>query len=91
MTIRTPEMQTLIDREYAKLEAFDPEIRHGLIERHFHSKEQREDIKRRMDLYNAECLKFRDFCEKIVVDIVTPQQESRMIPDYQYNREKLAA
>ncbi len=75
MTIRTPDMQNAIDAKYTKLQEFDPEIRNGLVERHFHADNQREEIRRRREAYNAKCLEFRIFCERTVLQIIehTPQ------------------
>lgn len=84
MNTGTPDMQNAIDAEYARLEEFDPEIRNGLVERPFHNKNQREGIRRRTEAYNARCLEFRNFCERIVLQIVQitpPKPEERALEE----------
>jgi hypothetical protein len=70
MNKRTPEMQSAIDIEYKRLQGFDPEIRNGLIERHFHTDEEKKSIRKCTEVYNTKCLEFRDFCESIVLNII---------------------
>ncbi len=87
MNTRTPEMQALIDEQYIHLQNFDPEIRNGLIERPFHTENQREDIRRRTESYNAKCLTFRNFCERLVWSII---ESTPTVPENEKTEELLA-
>lgn len=87
MNIRTPEIQALIDEQYILLQNFDPEIRNGLVERPFHTENQREDIRRRTESYNAKCLAFRSFCERSVWNII---ESTSTVPEKDETEELLA-